>query len=208
MTATSIVSLTSTVSNHEHMEPEMLNAEGILSSTKLWTVEDVAQLPDDDLRYALIRGVPYRQLPRWPQDGRIVVAIGYRLSDYIVEHRLGFGFSGRGFILKRDPDTLLCPDLSIVRGDRWSQDEDGYPELAPDLVVEVASPSQTGPSIEEKTTIYLSVGVRLIWIIAPERRTVRVRRQGGTEALLSERDEIDGEDVLPGFRLPVRQFFN
>jgi Uma2 family endonuclease len=79
--------------------------------------------------------------------------------------------------------------------------------LAPDLGDEVASPSQTGPSIEEKTTLYLEAGVRLVWIIDPIRRAVRVRRADGTESLLTEQDELDGEDVLPGFRLSVARLF-
>lgn len=179
----------------------------VMATTKLWTVEDVERLPDDDFRYALIRGVLYRYLPRIPRDGRIVSTAARHLTNYIVEHRLGVGFSGSGFILEHDPDTLLCPDLSFVRTERVSVDEDAYPMLAPDLVVEVASPSQTGPSIEEKTAIYLAAGVRLIWIVDPARRTVRVYGADGAERLLTEDGVIDGEDVLPGFRLTVSRLF-
>jgi Uma2 family endonuclease len=178
-----------------------------MATTKLWTIEEVERLPDDDFRYALIRGVLYRYLPRIPRDGRVVSTAARHLSNYIVEHRLGVGFSGSGFILEHDPDTLLCPDLSFVRTERVPVDEDGYPMLAPDLVVEVASPSQTGPSIEEKTAIYLAAGVRLIWIVDPARRTVRVYRADGTEGLVTEDGVIDGEDVLPEFRLPVSRLF-
>jgi Uma2 family endonuclease len=178
-----------------------------VATSKLWTIEEVAQLPDDAFRYALIRGVLYRYPPRMPRDGRIVAATGRHVSNYMVEHRLGFGFSGSGFILERNPDTLLCPDLSFVRVERMPVDVDGYPELAPDLVVEIAPPSPSGPSIEEKTAIYLAAGVRLIWVVDPARRTVSVLRADGNERLLTEDEVIDGEDVLPGFHLPVSQLF-
>jgi Uma2 family endonuclease len=101
---------------------------------------------------------------------------------------------------------LLEPDIAFVQHSRVPRDVDAYPELAPDLVVEVASPSQTGPSIEEKTSS-ASPLARLIWAVDPVRRAVRVRRPDGTDRLLTEQDVLDGGDVLPGFRLPVGKFF-
>jgi len=94
-----------------------------------------------------------------------------------------------------------------VHRDRVPVDENAHPMLAPDLVVEVASLSQTGPSIEEKTTLYLRAGVRLVWVVDPAQPTVRVHCGDRSELLLSEQDVIDGEDVLPGFRLPVAALF-
>jgi Uma2 family endonuclease len=102
---------------------------------------------------------------------------------------------------------LLGPDLAFVRRDRVPVDENGHPELAPDLVIEVVSPSPSGPSIEEKIALYLAAGVRLVWVVGPMRGTVRVHRADWSGALLSEADVLDGEDVLPGFRLPVAQLF-
>lgn len=178
-----------------------------MATTKLWTVEEVGQLPEDDFRYALIRGVLYRMPPPMPRHGRIVSTVGRHLGNYVAEHRLGVIYDQSGFILELDPDTLLGPDLSFVARARVPVNEDAYPELAPDLVIEVASPSQTGPSIEEKTAIYLAAGARLVWVIDPARRVVRIHRADGAETLLHEQDEIDGEDVLPGFRLAVSRIF-
>jgi Uma2 family endonuclease len=178
-----------------------------MATTKLWTVEDVEQIPEDEFRYALIRGVLHRMPPPKARHGRIVSAVGRHLGNFVAEHRLGVIYDQSGFILERDPDTLLGPDLSFVTSDRVPVDEDAYPELAPDLVIEVASPSQTGPSIEEKANLYLAAGVSLVWVIDPSRRTVHTHRADGTSLLLTESDVIDGEDVLPGFHLPVADLF-
>ena len=177
-------------------------------TTKLWTVEDIERLPDDDLRYALIKGVLYRMPPPMFRHGRVVLLIGRHIGNFVDEHGLGVVSDQSGFVLERDPDTLLGPDLAFVQRARVPADENAYPELAPDLVVEVASRSQTRPSIEEKTSLYLAAGVRLVWVVDPERRTVHVYRADGPERLLSDRDVIDGEDVLPGFRLPVARLFD
>lgn len=178
-----------------------------MAITKLWTVEEIEHLPDDEHRYALIRGELYRMPPPKFRHGRIALAVGAPLFQFVEEYGLGVVTDQSGFMLEREPDTLLGPDLAFIRSARVPADEDAYPMLAPDLVVEVASPSQTSPSIEEKTSLYLEAGVRLVWIIDPIHRAVRVRRADGTSQLLSEQDERDGEDVLPGFRLTVARLF-
>jgi Uma2 family endonuclease len=178
-----------------------------MATTKLRTVEDVEQLPDDESRYALIRGVLCRMPPPKARHGRIVSEFGRRMGNFVAEHRLGVIYDQSGFVLEREPDTLLGPDLAFVRRDRVPLDEDTYPEIAPDLVVEVASPSQSGPSVEEKASTYLATGVRLVWVVDPVQRAIRVLRADGTEQTLSELDVIYGEDVLPGFHLAVADLF-
>jgi Uma2 family endonuclease len=178
-----------------------------MATTKLWTVEEVGRLPDDGFRYALIRGVLFRMPPPMARHGRVTNNVGRQIGDFVARHGLGVVYDQSGFILERDPDVLLSPDLAFVHSTRVPADEDAYPMLAPDLVVEIVSPSQTGPSIEEKSSIYLAAGVRLIWVVDPVRRTVRVRRPDGTDRLLADRDVLDGEDVLPGFQVPVAQLF-
>ena len=176
-------------------------------TTKLTTVEDVERLPDDEYRYALIRGVLYRMPPPKPRHGRITTRVVRHLSAYVDEHNLGIVYTESGFVLARDPDVLLGPDVAFVRADRLPPDEDQYPDLAPDLAVEVLSPSNTGPDVEDKIREYLAAGVPLIWLLDPRRRTVRVRAADGTDRLLNEADALDGGDVLPGFRLPVARLF-
>lgn len=178
-----------------------------MATTKLWTIDEVAQLPDDDYRYALIRGELYRMPPPKARHGRIVAALIWHVFGFVRSNNLGQVYDQSGFILERDPDTLIGPDLSFVQAAHLPADPDGYPELPPDLVVEVASPSQSGPSLAQKVSLYLETGVRMIWVVDPERRTVRIYRLDGSELLLSENDTLDGEDILPGFRLPVAEIF-
>jgi Uma2 family endonuclease len=178
-----------------------------MATTKLWTIEEVERLPDDEFRYALLRGELHRMPPPKFRHGRVVTAISSHLYHFIRERDLGEISSQSGYIFERDPDTLLEPDVAFVRRAHVPTNENSYPE-APDLVVEAVSPSETGPSIRAKSAIYLSAGVRLIWVCDPERRTVRISRADGTETFLTEKDDIDGEDVLPGFRLSVARLFD
>jgi Uma2 family endonuclease len=75
------------------------------------------------------------------------------------------------------------------------------------LVVEVLSPSDVSYEVDRRVQDYLSAGVKLVWVVHPQSRSVHVYRPGGQGVILSERDELDGEQVLPGFRLPVREIF-
>lgn len=179
-----------------------------MATTKLWTVEEVERLPDDHVRYAVIEGVLYRMPPTMPRHGRIVMAIGSRLYRFVAQRHLGAVYDQSGFILARNPDVLLSPDLAFVQTSRVPANEDTYPFLAPDLVIEIASPSQTGPSIQEKVSLYLTAGVRLIWVIDPSRREVRIHRPDGSEDRRTEQDALDGENVLPGFTVGVARLFS
>ncbi len=178
-----------------------------MATTKVWTVDEIEQLPDDNYRYALIRGELYRMPPTMGPHGLVVTTIVWHVYSFVREHRLGRVYDQSGFILERGPDTVLAPDLAFVASTNGPANPQGYPEVAPDLVVEVASPSQSGPSIAEKTALYLEAGVRLVWIIDPVRRTAHVQYADGRDRSLTVNDVLDGEDVLPGFRLPLSQLF-
>lgn len=110
---------------------------------------------------------------------------------------LGFG---RG-------STLRKPDLSVVLHDRLPEIPSGWINLAPDLAVEVVSPGDAAIDLELKVEEYLSAGVRLVWVVYPESRLVRVLRPDGTETRLREADTLHGEEVLPGFSCPVAELF-
>ncbi len=176
-------------------------------TTKPTTIEDLELMPDDDYRYTLIRGVLYRMPPPKPRHGRVNNTVGRHLGNFVVEHELGVVYTESGFALHRDPDVLVGPDIAFVRADRVPPDEDSYPDLAPDLVVEILSPSNTPSLVEEKLAEYAVAGVPLVWVFDPRRRTVRVRGADGTDRLLTEADELDGGEVVPGFRMSVARFF-
>jgi Uma2 family endonuclease len=85
--------------------------------------------------------------------------------------------------------------------------ESGFIKVPPDLAVEVLSPNDLAYEVDRKVAEYFSAGVRLIWIVNPETRSVTIYRPDGTASKLNDRDTLEGEDVLPGFRCPVRDFF-
>ena len=180
-----------------------------MATTTLTTVEDVERLPDDGYRYALIRGVLHRTMAPAPLHGSVAARTTRHLDAFAEEHGAGVVFVEAGFVLGRDPDVLLFPDVALVRADRlppggpW----DRYPDIAPDLAIEIVSPSNTAQKVEDKVAEYLAAGVPLVWVLHPKRRTVTVRTPDGPRRVPSERDELDGGDVLPGFRLPVARLF-
>ncbi len=107
------------------------------------------------------------------------------------------------------PDRVRKPDVSAVLRDRLpvEQLDEGYITIAPDLAVEVISPNDLAYEVEKKVREYLEAGVRLVWVVYPPTRLVRIHRADQTVAELRESDELSGEDVIPGFRCRVGDLF-
>jgi Uma2 family endonuclease len=175
-----------------------------------YTPEDLLTMPDGD-SYELVDG---RLVERHMGINASVVMreITRRLGNYCHEHRVGWVVAGgdagyQGF--PGSPRTVRKPDVSFVRFGRFPGEElpRGYASLAPDLAVEVISPNDLYEEVDQKIEEYLRAGVRLVWVISPLNHTVRVYRLDGSSASLRDADELDGEDVLPGFRCPVRELF-
>jgi Uma2 family endonuclease len=172
------------------------------------TIDDVERLGDDQ-RYDLIRGRLMAAPPAERRQGRMVAHIGHRLYAFALEFG-GEAFAAEtGFILARHPDTLLGPDAACIRPERITPDvpEDGYLPIAPDLAVEVLSPSNTRAEMAEKIDAYLEGGTQLVWIVDPVRKTVTVYTPGRAVQALGVRDRLDGADVLPGLSVAVADIF-
>jgi Uma2 family endonuclease len=177
----------------------------------LVTAEDLASMPDDDHSYELLEG----RLVRMPKSGMIHGVcsgrLGYAVSDYLRAHDRGVVLpQDTGFLLRRSPDTVRAPDMAFISKERFEAAgfPDGFWPGAPDLVVEVVSPNDRRKHVEDKVRQWLESGTRLAWIVDPRRHTISVRRPAGTSDELAEDQEVDGEDVLPGFRLPLRELFS
>jgi len=114
-----------------------------------------------------------------------------------------------GFRLATDPDTVRAPDVAFVRRERVlaAGRVTGYWSGAPDLVVEVISPNDLYTEVEEKVAECLEHGARLVFVLNPRRRTVAVHRPDRPLRTLTVDDTLDGEDVVPGWTLPVRALF-
>ena len=94
--------------------------------------------------------------------------------------------------------------MAFIRRDRLPDPEPlGFPDLAPDLVVEVLSPGERPGDILAKVADWLSAGTRLVWVADPLRRVARVYRQDGSETIVTADRALEGEDVLPGFACPL-----
>lgn len=178
-------------------------------TTKLLKAEDLYDIEDDDYRYELDRGVLVRMTPPGGRHGEIDSEIIWHIRNYLAQHPIGRVFGEVGFILARDPDVVRAPDVAFVRADRLPPEEerDKFFPFAPDLAVEILSPSDRAGMVHDKVMDYLDAGTRLVWVVAPRRRTVTVYQPGGAARVLREDDELDGGDVLPGFRLPVAALF-
>jgi Uma2 family endonuclease len=149
--------------------------------------------------------------PTGGRHGRIVMALLPTLYQFVRSHGLGEVFPPEtGFWISppNEPDTVLAPDLAFVRGGRGEEaGVEGYPRLAPDLVVEVASPSQGRAEMGAKARRWLSAGVRLVWLVLPDSHQVEIWRQGTASRTLTPEENLSGEEVLPGFVYPVRLLF-
>lgn len=177
----------------------------------LMTAQELLQLTSDEWRYELVDGRLVRMSPTGARHGRIVMALMRAIDRFVEDGGLGevlppetgFWISSPG-----DPDTVLAPDIAFIRGSR-EQDaaSEGFPRLAPDLVVEVASPSQGRREMAAKAQRWLDAGVRLVWVVSPEARLVEVWRHGQLERVLTPAEDLSGDDVLPGFVFPVRRLF-
>ena len=180
------------------------------TEAKLLTAEDLLRLDGEGVRGELIRGVLCETMPTGIEHGRIVMDLAYELNAFIKPRRLGAVVgSDSGVWLERDPDTVREPDIAFFPAEKMPLDAriTGYAEVAPDLVVEVASPSDSCREVHDKAHMWLNHGVRLVWVVQPETRTVDVYRPTEPIATLGEQDAIDGLDVLPGFTCDVSAVF-
>jgi Uma2 family endonuclease len=177
--------------------------------TALLTVAEYARLdePDDGYVSDLVRGVVVREPRPGPPHGRVQMRIGYALEGWA--RRAGADVTAEsGYILSDDPPIVRGPDVAVVLRPRSGEGEPGgWIRGAPDVVVEVLSPSDTSTLVQEKTLDYLEAGAKLVWLVDPRARTVTVIRPDGSARILRKHETLEGEDVLSGFTVPLVELF-
>jgi len=172
------------------------------------TAEELLQLPDGH-RYELVKGALLTMSPSGATHGAVTINLSVPLGAYIKAQKLRVAFGAEtGFVLERDPDTVLAPDCSFIRKDRIGTLSTGYSEIVPDLVVEVISTTKTKSKVEKKTAQWLSFGVRSVWLVNCHSKTVEIVSASGSRKLFRETDELIDDDVVAGFRVPVSEIFN
>jgi Uma2 family endonuclease len=174
-----------------------------------YTPEDLLSMPDGK-NFELVDGRLVEQ-DMGAESSWIEGRLFSRLLWFCEEPRLGFVWpSSNGYqCFPHDPRRVRRPDVSFIRAGRLPGDElpKGHVRIAPDLAVEVVSPRDLAPELDEKLEDYRKAGVRLVWVVYPESRTVMVYRADGSVSRLHEEDVLSGEDVIPGFRCEVRLLF-
>ena len=179
--------------------------------TGLLTAEDLLRLNSEGIKGELIRGVLCETVSVGKIHGRIAMTFGSALVAYVRPRRLGTVIgSDAGVLVQRNPDTVREPDIAYISAERLPLDDqsDGYLEVAPELVVEIISPSDREQEVNDKTLMWLSLGVAMVIEVYPAERAVMVHRADGPAATLTGDDVLDGGDVLPGFTLPLSEIFD
>jgi Uma2 family endonuclease len=173
------------------------------------TAEELFRMPSDNYRYELVKGELRKMTPAGTRHGSIIT----RLLSALVQHvdsrwarSLG---PDTGFKIAESPDTVRAPDIAFVSKERIPAGEltEKFWPGAPDLAVEVISPTDTLYELDEKIEEYMTSGVTLVWVVNPKKRTVTVYRPGASPEVLGERDHLHGSPVLSAFQYPIAKLF-
>jgi Uma2 family endonuclease len=188
----------------------MRTSNAMPNANRLLTAEEFADLDlEDGYRYELVDGRVERVSPAKWRHGQMATRILFALEAHGRANRSGETVLPTGFTLARLPDTVREPDVAFIRRERLPAEglPDAFWQGAPDLVVEVLSSSDRRGRIQRKLDDYLSHGVTLAWVVDPKKQTVTAYRPLTPAVVNGLDDTLDAEDLLPGFRLPVRTIF-
>ena len=176
-----------------------------MTVTTLMTADELLRMPDDGYRYELVRGELRKMSPAGGDHGSVAASIVVSLGSYVKAKKLGKVYTADpGFWIERNPDTVRAPDVAFVRLERAVKTP-RFVEGAPDLAIEVVSPSDTYTEVEEKALQMLEAGTRAVVVVDPKTQSVRVYRTGKLEQLT---DAIVVDDVVPGWRMPFAEVFD
>jgi Uma2 family endonuclease len=178
-------------------------------ATKLITAEEFAELPDpeDGSKQELVRG-EIVETPLTKQiHGLVQAQIVWLLKSAVMPEQLGWVGSESGVITERDPDTVRGPDVYFFSRTRFPERPEGWADGAPDLAVEILSPSNSRSSMRAKVAEYVTAGAKIVWVVDPESKTVMVYSGTLRGVELGEAETIDGGSLLPDFSCKVADFF-
>lgn len=181
------------------------------TEVQLMTADELLTMPDDGLVYELIKGELVKVSPPPGHEyGLVAMNIAGPLYEYAKKHQLGNVYAAEtGYLLERDPDTVRAADVSFVRRERIEKAGpiQGYWIGAPDLAVVVVSPTDTVGRIEGEVAEWLESGARTVWVVSPKMHTVTVYRSLTEIVVLTEKDTLEGGDVVPDFQIPIAEIF-
>ena len=207
VTAAELLAMPKDSNRHELIRGTLVPKEP--AGEPLMTAEELLRLPrGEGKRYELIRGVLVEKMPTGDPHADTVVRTTHAIFTYSEANDYGVVRTGEpGYRLDRDPDTVRAPDVAWIAPGRIPASTQGYPELAPDLAVEVKSPSNSNAEMGAKAEMWLCYGSQQAWVLNPETVTLTIHRPNAEPVTLGEDDVIDGGDLLPGFTCPVWRLF-
>jgi Uma2 family endonuclease len=177
------------------------------ASSKPWTADELCRLPDG-WRYEIDQGELVIMSPARFRHSNVTTSVVLVLGPFVRGRRLGKVITNEpGVLLRRDPDTLRAPDVAFFSHERLRNlgNETGFPDVPPDLAVEVHHPTE--PDLTRKVEQYLEAGVRALWVLDPETRSLTRHAPGGPSRTWSDPEAIVEEPVLPGFACRLRELF-
>ena len=184
----------------------------VRARTGWMTAEDLLHLPDDGCRHELIRGKLKRMAPAGNRHGRLAANVAASLWIHVRAHGLGTVYAAEtGYRLASDPDHVRAPDASFIsreRLERTGKPTDTGPERRT-WRSKSYHPATAGPKSRNKVRNWLDAGARMVVVVdSHPGRTVRIHHPPSLVSTLTEDDVIDGGDVVPDWRLPVRKMFD
>jgi len=186
--------------------------EGLIkmTTTAPVTADQLLRMPDDGYRYELVAGELRRMTPAGWKHGAVSGRLHVWLGHHIQQQELGRIFGAEpGFLLARDPDTVRAPDIAFIHKDHLPgvDPEEAFWPGPPDLAVEVLSPQDTVAEVDDKVRAWLDAGVQMVWVVNPKWQNVTVYRSATDIRTLTKNDDLEGQDVVPGFRCRVGEIF-
>ena len=174
------------------------------------TAAEFLKLPDNGHLMELVKGVVIEMPPPIPRHGEICMNSGYLVRRFLDDHPTGRVVSNDSAIItERSPDTVRGADIAYYSYQSVPQGEMpiGYIDVAPDMVIEVRSPSDRWSGIIKKVSEYLEAGITLVCVLDIQTKTAVVHLADQPPRTVAAEGELDLSEVLPGFRMPLRRFF-
>jgi Uma2 family endonuclease len=182
--------------------------EVAMASATLMSVEEFAALPEDGQMHELVEGELRTMPPPHSPHARALHRIFTPFAHFVLENGLGEAYAEAGYQLSDDPPTVRQPDISFQSKQKLAgQPEEGYFRGAPDLVIEILSPSDNAEDLRLKVRQYLAAGAAVVAVVYPKTREIMLHRPAGLAETLEIGQTLEFPDVAPGWSMPVEDVF-